>query len=278
MASRPDSKVLDAIVFAGDLDSQKQSDLLLNQAHGWLKSAEWITVDARQAEPNGGVCHALPAMFALYHGIELLLKGVTCELTGSYDNVLHDIESLLADYETALKDAGRPELRIESNVQRFIHWDRACRPSGPKKKLPHGSDFRFILDRENKPSWPGVSIRYRDLVDWSREYRRDFARIRWLLFDVKGWGAFWEEGTFASSYPDQPLWFFCVCCRVASNSTSNPWEHRIADTRRRDWIAYEGEAINEFNHFITAVGKLPEPHLRLECSLNELPTRLGQVG
>lgn len=271
-----DNANLNAVVVASNLDNQKPSSLMLGQSHGWLKSAEWIAVGASATEPHGSVFHALPALFALYHGIELFLKGVTCELAGSYKNNTHDLVELQNDYDTSTTNAQRPELRIKANIKRFIDWDQACRPSR-KGNLPRGSDLRFILDHDDKPSWPGVSIGYQDLVDWSREYRRDFARVRRLLFNVKGWSAFWEEGTFASLYPTQPLWFFCFCGGLGRSSSTSQWQHVLTDTRGRNWVAYEGEAINSGNFFINGVGKTPEPNLRIECALRDLPTKLADA-
>lgn len=265
---------LNATVFSSKLDNKKPSILLLNESHGWLKSAEWIVVGASKYEPNGGVYHALPALFALHHGIELFLKGVTHELTGKFDNKIHDLAELLKDYNTSIRHARRPELLTNSNIQRFIDWDHSCRGH----RRPHGSDFRFILDQDNKPYWPGVSLRYQDLVDWSREYRRDFARVRRLLLNVKGCGAFWEEGTFASLYPDEPLWFFCWRTKGSSHHSYRPWHNRLTDTKGRNWVTFEGEAIDGENYFLgERVGKLPEPNLRLKCSLRDLRSRLAEV-
>jgi len=266
-----------AIAFAGDLDNRKVSHLLMNQSHGWLLSAESVITGAVCQDESGGVYHCLPALFALYHGVELFLKGATSELTEQYDARSHDLKHLLHDYDKSVTQVARHDLRIKANVLRLIEWDSKCR-SGSPKKLPHGSDLRFILDTENRPSWPGVSIRFKDVVDWSREYRRDFSRIRRLLLDVKGFDAFWEEGTFSAMYPDLPLWFFCLGGSVHGRAEpSGPWEHHVRDERDRDWIALEGEAINENNCFIASSGKLPGPTVRLECPHRELSGRLSAV-
>ena len=98
---------LNAVVFSSKLDNKTPSTLLLNQSHGWLKSAEWLVGGASAYEPNGGVYHALPALFALHHGIELFLKGVTHELSGEYKNMVHDLSVLLDEYNRSIKRAKR---------------------------------------------------------------------------------------------------------------------------------------------------------------------------
>jgi len=270
---------LDAVVLHGNLDSAKASHLLLGQSHGWLGAAEAIVMRAVAQGGGGGVYHVLPAVFALYHGVELFLKGVTWELRQTYNARTHDLDALLRDYNECLENCGRQGLAIKANIQRLIEWDRRCRRSGQGGRLPHGTDLRFILDTENKPSWPGVSLRFQDVVDWSREYRRDFARIRRLLLDVKGIGHFWEEGTFSREYPDQPLWFFCLRAKRFSKEkdAARRVVHELRDSRGREWTAYEGEAIHEDNFMLVSVGRLPRLAAPIECSLNELPRRLAEL-
>ncbi|MFT3788092.1 MAG: hypothetical protein QM770_18285 [Tepidisphaeraceae bacterium] len=274
-----DQAHLDSLVFRSGLDDAQPAMILLDQAHGWLVAAESVVMQAVSSARRASIYQALPALFCLYHGVELFLKGVACEVTRKPPTQTHDLERLNREFGIAVSKHPRGDsLAIKANIHRFIDHDKKqSRRSGPKQSSPQGSDFRFVLNSDGHPSWAGIMVRWRDVLDLSREYRRDFSRIRRVLYNVKGFGAFWEEGTFARFYPDDELWFFCICGIFSSGEVGETGRHGLVDARGRRWVAFEGEAINEDNCFELRMGDMPRPYAHVRSSFNALPNVLATL-